>query len=76
MIKLGLNLEDAARKLSGKENWHPWLFESTVNGVICTGAVCPLITRGPRKGEPNFRKADKSTQSMVHVPFTEIDPNA
>lgn len=44
-------------------------FERVANGVLCTGAVCPLITRGPNKGEPNFRKYDKSTKAKVLVPF-------
>ena len=27
-----------------------------------TGAVCPLYVRGPKKGRPNYKKADQSTK--------------
>lgn len=60
-------LERLAIKKSGVENWYPWLFERATDGVICTGAVCPLITRGVNKGRPNFRKRDMLTISKVFV---------
>jgi hypothetical protein len=48
--------------------WRPWRFEAAHGAVICTGAV-PLATytRGPRKGEPNFRKRDPNTECKVCV---------
>lgn len=71
-----LTLEQEAAALVGVEGWHPWIFERVVNGVLCTGAVCPLITRGKNKGEPNFRKYDKATKCSVVVPFKEVRKNA
>jgi hypothetical protein len=62
-------LEQEAITLVGVDGWYPWEFERINNGVLCTGAVCPLITRGPNKGQPNYRKADKSTKQSVVVPF-------
>jgi len=61
-------LEQAAERIAGVEGWTPWIFEAVVGGIICTGAVCPLITRGKRKGEPNYRKADMTTYRKVIVP--------
>jgi len=60
-----------ASELSGVKGWYPWLFESAVGGIVCTGAVCPLITRGPNKGQPNFKKKDPATQSIVIVPSSD-----
>lgn len=63
---MGLSdLEIEAQKLSGQENWYPWVFQRIHNGVLCTGAVFPL----KKDGSPNYRKADKSTKSTVLVPF-------
>lgn len=31
----------------------------------------PAITRGPRKGAPNWAKRDRSTERIVHIPFAE-----
>ena len=61
-------LERRAIKLSGVPGWFPWQFEAIANGVLCKGAVCPLITRGPRIGEPNYRRHDPATRSSVVVP--------
>lgn len=63
-----MTLEERAAEIAGVPDWHAWLFERIEGGVLCTGAVCPLITRGKRKGEPNFKKADKSTKKTVFVP--------
>lgn len=60
-------LEIKARAIVGKDDWYPWIFESITNGVLCTGACCPLITRGKNKGRPNYRKADMSTKQTVVV---------
>lgn len=61
-------LDKRAKDIAGVENWHPWLFECIKGGVLVTGAVCPLVTRGPRKGEPNYRKYDRTTKMTVFVP--------
>lgn len=36
-------------------------------GLLITGAVSPVRTRGPRKGEPNWPKRDRSTEREVYV---------
>lgn len=64
-----MTLEEEAQAIVGIDGWHPWLFERIANGILCTGAVCPLITRGKNKGTPNYRKADQSTKMSVVVPF-------
>ena len=67
----GPNLTDLERKaiaIAGVDNWYPWIFRAAKGGVICTGAVCPLRTKGPRKGDPNYRKHDPSTKFDVIVP--------
>jgi hypothetical protein len=49
-------------------DWHGWLFTAVPGqGVLVKGAVCPPITRGPRKGAPNFRKSDRRTERQVFV---------
>lgn len=45
-------------------NFYPWKFERVGNAIIAFGGECPLITRGKRKGQPNYRKADNK-QSVV-----------
>jgi hypothetical protein len=60
-------MELAAIKASGVPGWRPWIFEKVKGGIRCTGAVCPPVTRGPRKGEPNFRRPDKATRTKVVV---------
>lgn len=64
-----MTLEEEAQAIAGIEGWYPWHFERIANGILCTGAVCPLITRGKNKGRPNYRKADQSTKMSVVVPF-------
>lgn len=63
------DLEQQAMSLVDIEGWYPWKFEAIHNGVLCTGAVCPIRTRGPYKGRPNYRKADKTTMWTVLVPY-------
>ena len=60
-------LSDKAKELVGLEGWAAWKFEAIENGVLCTGAVCPPITRGANKGWPNYRKYDKKTLKTVFV---------
>lgn len=57
-----------AKKIAGVEGWHPWLFEKVTGGVLCIGAVCPLIKKGPNQGKPNYRKHDRTTVQKVFVP--------
>lgn len=43
-------------------------------GVMVTGAISPvLIAKGPRKGEPNFKLRDRSTEQQVFVSHEAID---
>lgn len=65
------DLEQQAMNIVGIEGWYPWQFTSIHNGVLCTGAICPMRTRGPYKGRPNYRKADKATMLTVLVPYAE-----
>lgn len=61
-----------ARELGGlPENWHAWYFEKVANGLLCRGAVCPPITRGPNKGQPNYRKASKDRTTVV-IPTEQL----
>lgn len=60
-------LEKEAIELANTKDWYPWVFESVDNGILCSGAVCPLITRGKNKGRPNYRKADMSTYKTVVI---------
>lgn len=53
------------QKFLKNKHWYPWHFEAIAGGILMTGAECPLITRGPRKGQPNFSKKDKSTIEKV-----------
>lgn len=63
----------ACRKIADlPAEWRGMIFKSVGHpadhqGVIVTGAVAPLITRGPNKGEPNWRKRDFSTEQQVYV---------
>lgn len=61
------------QKVTGLDNFHAWKFRRVENGLICGGAVCPLITKGKRKGEPNYRKADLSTAREVFITQEELD---
>ncbi|MEN3212282.1 hypothetical protein PUR23_19925 [Methylorubrum populi] len=51
------------------KGWIGYLFESVEGqGVMVTGkVVTQAISRGPRKGEPNFRTADPATERKVFV---------
>lgn len=59
----------AARKLKQSPGeWHAWLFtKAEQGGFFVRGAKCPLITRGPNKGKPNYRKKDPLTIVTVHL---------
>jgi hypothetical protein len=61
------------QKEQDNPNWFPWYFEAGVNGLLCKGAECPPITRGKRKGQPNFRKRNKATECIVVIPRGALD---
>lgn len=67
-------LEEHARELSGHgPNWSFYALEAIrgpdreLIATKITGAVAPAITRGPRKGQPNWRKLDRSTREVLYV---------
>jgi hypothetical protein len=71
---MSLNLiEQQARELAGMgDNWRAYHFEAIGNpgAFVCdkiTGAVVPLITRGNRKGRPNWKAKDKATIRVVYI---------
>jgi hypothetical protein len=64
-------LTKECQRIMKSQSWFPYYFERLENGVLCKGAQYPLITRGPRKGEPNFRKPIKGTEGSVVVSFRE-----
>lgn len=66
-----MDLIDKAKAEAGTKDWYPWLFQRIEGGILCTGAVCPLVTRGKRKGEPNYRKADMATKRTVFIAYEE-----
>jgi hypothetical protein len=46
----------------------------TQGGVLITGAVCTeTITRGLRKGEPNWKKRDRATERELFATFSQLD---
>ena len=61
-----------ARKI-GKfpADWHAWYFEKVVGGLMVKGARCAPVARGPRKGEPNYRKR-LSEVSTVFIPRSKL----
>lgn len=36
--------------------WYPFEFVAALNGVMVRGGEFALVTRGPRKGQPNYKK--------------------
>lgn len=70
-IFLDLAILQAREKSSLPDNWHPWKFEikdSPYGDFLeLTGAICPLYVRGPKKGKPNYEKADMATACTVQV---------
>lgn len=74
--------DETLMEIHAKEKIQPgpgfafWLFESLpetppAQVIKLTGAVAPLFTRGPRKGEPNFKKLDPATRREVYLPIEE-----
>jgi hypothetical protein len=41
--------------------------------LLVTGAVYPAITRGPRKGQPNFRKPQPGTEQTLCAVLADMD---
>lgn len=74
MPKRGIgDLEKMSQEINGNvEGWYPYLFEAIKDGVMVTGAVFPLVTRGNRINKPNWRKRDMNTKSTVFVPDSYV----
>jgi hypothetical protein len=70
------DIQHIARRICGVTNWVPWKFSAAKGGLVCVGAVCPPITRGRNKGQPNYRKADPSTMETVIIPASMLEEAA
>lgn len=67
-------LERLAANKVGLEGWYSAIWEKGPNGsMLITGAVCPPLQRGPQKGQPNWRKRDRSTETKVFLTKSEIE---
>lgn len=54
--KFWLMINAAARKAGKLEsNWYVGEMQGAVNGVVIKMFQCELVTKGPRKGHPNYR---------------------
>lgn len=61
-------MSDKAALAIGRDpdKWHAWLFTKADQcGLFVRGALCPLKTKGPWKGEPNFRQKNLDTVATV-----------
>lgn len=74
--------EDTLMEIHGKEKiqapngFEFYLFEALpeegpTQVLRLTGGVAPLKSRGPGKGQPNFRKLDPATRRTVFLPIEE-----
>lgn len=69
-------IEVLAREKSGQgPNWrvYRWEYLREFHGCRLTGAVAPLLTRGPNAGQPNWRKLDKATERTIGITDAERD---
>ena len=65
-------MSDLAAAKIHRPGWHGWIFtKAAQGGVFVHGAVCPPLTKGPRKGQPNVRKADAATKCRVWLSVEE-----
>lgn len=60
--------ERTCRKSVKDDNWHAIVFERVKGGVNITGSVCPLYTTGPKRGTPNYNRADAATTRTIFLP--------
>jgi hypothetical protein len=50
-----------------------WVRSEVVDGhFLVTGAVCPMFTRGPRKGLRNWAQRDKATERTLVITPAEL----
>lgn len=52
-------------ELAGDPEWYPYEFWSVLNGMFVKCAKFEPVTRGKRKGQPNFRKQKPGTERYV-----------
>ena len=72
---MGILIEEHARELVAHgPNWRFYEWEAIrdhIRGQLVamkvTGAVAPLKSRGVNKGQPNWRKLDRSTREVVYI---------
>lgn len=61
----------ARQKENLPDDWYGYLFEVKESPFgrffEVTGKCCPLVTKGERKGKPNWKKGVKSTIKTVQV---------
>lgn len=55
------------------EGWQGCVYTRVMHGNVSVGvnvrgAVSPPYLRGPRKGEPNWKRRDEATECVVYVP--------
>lgn len=63
----------AIEKASMPVGWCWYKLEAIENGVLITGIVPTAFFRsGPRKGAPNFKKSDKTTERKIFAPNEEL----
>jgi hypothetical protein len=72
--------ECARDRLGEKPEWKLYLYEvkDSPHGEYyeLTGAIAPPVTKGPRKGLPNWRKMDKATVKTVQLTIKEYEQYA
>lgn len=59
-------MNEVARKNGGLDDgWHIGELLGSRNGTIIVMYQCPLKTRGPNKGMPNYRKATEKAKVLL-----------
>jgi hypothetical protein len=61
----------AREKLGAPSNWYAYNFEvkDSPYGSFyeVTGAIAPLLTKGPNRGKPNWKAKDKETKAVAQI---------
>jgi hypothetical protein len=67
-----LDMDIIAAQKARTRGWYPYQYESVTGGLLVTGAVFEPVTRGKRKGLPNFRREVSGTRQRVVVAASEM----